>query len=313
MNLFPIDWSTPYGVSTISQFRYRYWTIRAPSALRNSFSMYLTTAVFPVPVFPKMSTLLGRSPLSAVTRICASCPMWLSRCGRRSGRYDGRRISRSILKIVRVPRYGWKMLSSMDPHAPPESQKVRLGCLFSRENRAREGRYQGDPTKRFASFPCDNRCMPMARFLFSSVYDRTLRDRVETSRSEQHMICESSQRNFNVQCNAADEHYPYPRSTESGDRGETTHVRVRANARHEPHLRPRESCGPGRHLDHPHIESNLGRPRPGGPPSGIPRPVHALPAAHAALDHPVPRHLASRLVLPCRPPVLRDRRPAGRG
>src|SRR2546422_8755615 len=49
-----------------------------------------------------------------------------------------------------------------DPHAPPESEKVRLACLFSRENRAREGRYQGDPTKRFASFPCDNRCMPMA-------------------------------------------------------------------------------------------------------------------------------------------------------
>src|SRR2546422_3160110 len=275
--------------------------------------MYLTTAVFPVPVFPKMRTLLGRSPFSAVTRICASCPMWFSRCGSRSGRYDGRRISRSILKIVRVPRYGWKMLSSMIPTLPLKARRFASRVSFSRENRAREGRYQGDPTKRFASFPCDNRCMPMARFLFSSVYDRTLRDRVETSRSEQHMICESSQRNFNVQCNAADEHYPYPRSTESGDRGETTHVRVRANARHEPHLRPREPRGPGRHLDHPHIESNLGRPRPGGPPSGIPRPVHALPAAHAALDHPVPRHLASRLVLPCRPPVLRDRRPAGRG
>ena len=75
--------------------------------------MYFTTAVFPLPVFPKMRTLLGRSPFKAVTRICASWSMWLSRCGSRSGIYEGRRISRSILKIVRVPRYGWKMLSSM--------------------------------------------------------------------------------------------------------------------------------------------------------------------------------------------------------
>src|SRR2546428_1202541 len=127
------------------------------------------------------------------------------------------------------------------------------------------------------------------------------------------MICESSRRNFNGQCNAADEHYPYPKSTESGDRGETTHVRVRANARHEPHLRPREPRGPGGHPDRPHVESDLRRPRPSGAPGGVPRPVHALPAAHATLDHPVPRHLAPRLVLPCRAPVLRDRGPAGRG
>src|SRR3989449_4316760 len=275
--------------------------------------MYLTTAVFPVPVFPKMRTLLGRSPFSAVTRICASCPMWFSRCGSRSGRYDGRRISRSILKIVRVPRYGWKMLSSMIPTLPLKARRFASRVSFSRENRAREGRYQGDPTKRFASFPCHNRCMPMAFFLFSSVYDRTLRDRVETSRSEQHMICESSQRNFNEQCHAADEHYPYPKSTESGDRGETTHVRVWANARHEPHLRPREPRGPGRHPDRPHVESDLRCPRPGGAPGGIPRPVHPLPAAHAALDHPVPRHLASGLVLPRRAPVLAHRGAAGRG
>src|SRR5437899_12862791 len=147
MNLLPIDWSTPYGVSTISQFKYRYWTIRAPSALRNSFSMYLTTAVFPVPVFPKMSTLLGRSPFSAVTRICASCPMWLSRCGRRSGRYDGRRISRSILNIVRVLRYGWKMLSSMWFPAPPESEKVRLARLLLEKIARERAGIRGTPQK----------------------------------------------------------------------------------------------------------------------------------------------------------------------
>src|SRR3989442_7020120 len=127
------------------------------------------------------------------------------------------------------------------------------------------------------------------------------------------MICESSQGNFNVQCNAGDEHSPYPKSTESGARGETTHVRVRTTVVHEPHLRPREPRGPGRHPDRPHVESDLGGPRPGGAPGGVPRPVHALPAAHAALDHPVPRHLAPRLVLPCCAPVLRDRGPAGRG
>src|SRR2546422_7894960 len=127
------------------------------------------------------------------------------------------------------------------------------------------------------------------------------------------MICESSQRNFNVKCTAADEHYPYPKATESGARGETTHVRVRANARPEPHLRPREPRGPGRHPDRPHVESDLRRPRPSGAPGGVPRPVHALPAAHATLDHPVPRHLAPRLVLPCRAPVLGHRGAAGRG
>src|SRR5438093_11825398 len=113
--------------------------------------------------------------------------------------------------------------------------------------------------------------------------------------------------------NATDEHYPYPKSTESGDRGETTHVRVWADPRHEPHLRPREPRGPGRHLDHPHVKSDLRRPRPRGAPGGVPRPVHAFPAAHATLDHPVPPHLASRLVLPRRAPVLGHRGATGRG
>src|SRR5438445_7743814 len=49
-----------------------------------------------------------------------------------------------------------------DPHAPPESEKVRLACLSSRENRARERRYQSDPTERFARLPRHNLRMPIA-------------------------------------------------------------------------------------------------------------------------------------------------------
>src|SRR3989441_924979 len=62
--------------------------------------------------------------------------------------------------------------------------------------------------------------MPMALFLFSSVYDRTRRDRVETSRSQQHIVRRESNatRERREPCRArrGHEHYAYPRSHESG-------------------------------------------------------------------------------------------------
>ena len=64
--------------------------------------------------------------------------------------------------------------------------------LFQRKSRAREGPYQGDPTKRFAIPECDNPCATTVRFLFMFAYDSTRRDRVESSRWERHDVRRSS-------------------------------------------------------------------------------------------------------------------------
>src|SRR3990172_6650052 len=72
--------------------------------------------------------------------------MWLSRCGRRSGIYEGRRISRSILKIVRVARYGWKMLSSIVIPLPLKARRF-LRRSFPEEIRAEGACIKGTPQK----------------------------------------------------------------------------------------------------------------------------------------------------------------------
>src|SRR3989441_2377070 len=60
----------------------------------------------------------------------------------------------------------------------------------------------------------------LSRFLFSSVYDRTGRDRVETSRSEQHLVRRQSNETGLTRepsrARRGHEHYAYPRSHESG-------------------------------------------------------------------------------------------------
>src|SRR5206468_12948572 len=56
--------------------------------------------------------------------------------------------------------------------APPESEKVRLACLFSRENRARERPVSGGPHKKVCGPTTRHRWMPMARLLFSRSEER---------------------------------------------------------------------------------------------------------------------------------------------
>src|SRR3990172_7894961 len=147
--------------------------------------MYLTTAVFPVPVFPKMRTLLGRSPLRAGTRTCASCPMCASRCGSRSGMYDGRRISRSILKIARFPRYGWKMLSSMT-RSPERREPPARSRPFDAKSDRRGRPYQACPTKRFPAGPTRFPLGIAVRFLFSSNNDSHALLQLESYTSTRH-------------------------------------------------------------------------------------------------------------------------------
>src|SRR2546422_8497376 len=79
--------------------------------------------------------------------------MWLSRCGSRSGRYDGRRIYRSILKIVRVPRYGWKMLSSMIHTLPLKARRFASRVSFPEKIARERAGIRGTPQKGLRVFP----------------------------------------------------------------------------------------------------------------------------------------------------------------
>src|SRR3970282_1208499 len=109
-----------------------------------------------------MRTLLGRSPRSAVARIWASWSTWASLCGSRSGTNNGRRISRSILKIGRVAMYGWKMLSSMCRLPLAESQRPRWNARL----RGRAARYPRRSTNRFLIAHTNSRPRGKRGFLF---------------------------------------------------------------------------------------------------------------------------------------------------
>src|SRR2546422_7860028 len=60
-------------------------------------------------------------------------------------------------------------------------------------------------------------------------------------------------------------------------RGETAHVRVRANPGHEPYHRVRDPRDSRRHLDRLHVQPDFGGPRADGPPRRVPRAVCDLP------------------------------------